>query len=227
MVADPRLPGAQLLLVARISEREHRLGVLDPLEMLQRRRADPLGGRVGRAQLGFLAPRSPAARRAAGRRRRRRSPGRPRRSRGGCGAPAPAAARRRACSGSLALTAPRPRRSAEAEVKHRLEVALAQAADPAMVGEVEMHRRDRDPPVRDRREVGALLVLEGGLEAVDLVAPAPGALIAVDQLQLVVVEALSEVGDLHPVGLPGRAVDVDQRALGHRLVRSACAPAAP
>ena len=51
VVADARLPGAQLLLVAGVGEREHRLGVLDLLEAVQRRRADPLGRRVGAAQL--------------------------------------------------------------------------------------------------------------------------------------------------------------------------------
>ena len=51
---DPRLPGAQLLLVARVGEREHRLGVLDSLEAVQRRGADPLGGRVWGAQLGVI-----------------------------------------------------------------------------------------------------------------------------------------------------------------------------
>ena len=45
---------AQLLLVAGVGEREHRLGVLDLLEALERRRADPLGRRVRRAQLGVL-----------------------------------------------------------------------------------------------------------------------------------------------------------------------------
>ena len=54
VVADARLPGAQLLLVAGVAEREHLLGVLDLLEAVERRRADPLGRRVGRAQLGVL-----------------------------------------------------------------------------------------------------------------------------------------------------------------------------
>ena len=54
MVGEPRLPGPQLLLVAGVAEREHLLDVLDLLEALQRRRPDPLGGRVGRAQLRVL-----------------------------------------------------------------------------------------------------------------------------------------------------------------------------
>ena len=45
------LPGAQLLLVAGVAEREHLLGVLDLLEAVERRRPDPLGRRVGGAQL--------------------------------------------------------------------------------------------------------------------------------------------------------------------------------
>ena len=53
-LAEPRLPGAQLLLVAGVAEREHRLGVLDLLEAVERRRADPLGRRVRRAQLRVL-----------------------------------------------------------------------------------------------------------------------------------------------------------------------------
>ena len=54
VVADPRLPGAQLLLAAGVGEREHRLEVLDLPEAVERRRADPLGRRVGGAQLGVL-----------------------------------------------------------------------------------------------------------------------------------------------------------------------------
>ena len=54
MVADPGLPGPQLLLVAGVAEREHLLGVLDLLEAVQRRRAHPLGRRVGGAQLGVI-----------------------------------------------------------------------------------------------------------------------------------------------------------------------------
>ena len=53
MVADAGLPGAQLLLVASVGEGEHRLGVLDLFEALQRRSSDPLGGRVRGAKLGM------------------------------------------------------------------------------------------------------------------------------------------------------------------------------
>jgi hypothetical protein len=54
MVREAVLPGAQLLLVAGVAEREHLLDVLDSLEALQRRRPHPLRGRVGRAQLRVL-----------------------------------------------------------------------------------------------------------------------------------------------------------------------------
>ena len=47
-------PGAQLLLVARVREREHRREVLDRGEALQRGRADALGRRFGGAQVGVL-----------------------------------------------------------------------------------------------------------------------------------------------------------------------------
>ncbi len=52
VVGEPVLPGAQLLLIAGIAEREHLLDVFDLLEPLQRRRPHPLGRRVRRAQLG-------------------------------------------------------------------------------------------------------------------------------------------------------------------------------
>ncbi len=54
VVADARLPGPQLLLVAGVAEREHLLGVLDLGKALKRRRPDALRGRVGRAHLGVL-----------------------------------------------------------------------------------------------------------------------------------------------------------------------------
>ena len=50
MVAQASLPGAQLLLIASVGEREHRLDVLDRLEALKRRRTDPLRRGVGGAQ---------------------------------------------------------------------------------------------------------------------------------------------------------------------------------
>ena len=47
-------PGGQLLLVARVGERQHRLQVAHLLELVERLGAHALGGRVGRAQLGVL-----------------------------------------------------------------------------------------------------------------------------------------------------------------------------
>ena len=49
---DPLRPGAQLVLVAGVGEREHRLVVLDLLELVQRLPADPLRRRVRGEQLG-------------------------------------------------------------------------------------------------------------------------------------------------------------------------------
>ena len=113
VVAHPLHPRAQLLLAARVGEREHRLGVADLLERGDRLAADALRRRVGREQLGVLAPRARAARRAARRSRRRRSPGRRGRSSGARGGGAARAARRRARPGrfvaGFALTAARGR----------------------------------------------------------------------------------------------------------------------
>ena len=55
VVAHPVHPGAQLLLGARVGEREHRLQVRDLLELAHRLPADALGRRVGRQQLRVLA----------------------------------------------------------------------------------------------------------------------------------------------------------------------------
>ncbi len=77
-----------------------------------------------------------------------------------------------------------------------------------------MDRRDRDPPLGDREEVGALDLLVARLPAVDLIAAAALGLLA-DQLQLVVVDPFAELRDLDPVRLAGRVVDVDQGRLRH------------
>ena len=52
--AHPLDPRPQLLLGARVRQREHRLQVRDLLQLAHRLAADPLGGRVGRAQLRML-----------------------------------------------------------------------------------------------------------------------------------------------------------------------------
>src|SRR5215211_278579 len=54
MPAHSRGPGSQLLLRARVAEREHRLAVGDLLQVLDRLGTDALGGRVGRDELGML-----------------------------------------------------------------------------------------------------------------------------------------------------------------------------
>ena len=194
-VADPLLPGPQLLLVAGVAEREHRLGVLDLGEAVKRLRADPLGRRVGREQLRVGLLELAQLVRGARRRRRRRSRDRRGRNSGGCGARSRRAAPRRAWR-----LPPAPRscvgRRRRGRIQHPLQVPAAQLAEAAAVGEVEVDRRDGDAAVGDRRQVGALLVLERRLEPVDLVALAAGVAVLADQLELVVVEALAEVGDL-------------------------------
>ena len=72
-----------------------------------------------------------------------------------------------------------------------LEVPAREPLHLAVVGEVEVDRRDRDPAAGDGVEVGALLVLVRGLEAVDLVAATP-VVALLDQLELVVVEPLAQ-----------------------------------
>ena len=54
MGAHPLDPRAQLLLAARVGEREHRLQVADLLELRDRLAADALRRRVGRDELGVL-----------------------------------------------------------------------------------------------------------------------------------------------------------------------------
>ena len=76
-----------------------------------------------------------------------------------------------------------------------------------------MNGRDRDPPARDRGEIGPRLVLERGLEPVDLV-PAAAVAVLADEPQLVVVEALAEPGHLDPLGLARGDVHVQQRLRG-------------
>ena len=81
-----------------------------------------------------------------------------------------------------------------------------------------MNRGDGHPATRDRDEIGALLVGVRGLEAVDPVALAASGFVALDELELIVVQALAEARQLDSRDLAGRAVDVDQRVAGERLV---------
>ena len=212
VVAHPRLPGAQLLLVAGVGQREHLLGVLDLLEAVERRRADALGGRVGRAQLRVLG--LDVAQLVEQR-------------------VVLVVADQRVVEDVVPVVVPRqlaPQlrrpllvgRGAHTEEgatrrQHPLQRPGAQAVELAVVGEVEVDRRDRDPALRDRHQVGLLALLEARLPAVDLVV-APAVLVLGDQLQLVVVDAFAEPGHLDPARLAGGAVDVDQRLRRHRLV---------
>ena len=90
-------------------------------------------------------PRSRAARRAARRSRRRRSPVRRGRSRGGCGAPA------RARSSAARLRRRRAHAAGALAASISSKPPAAQPLEAAVVGEVEVDRGDRDPPLRDRR----------------------------------------------------------------------------
>ena len=144
--AHARLPGAQLVLVARVREREHRLEVLHLLELLERLAAHALGRRVGRAELGVLGlERAQLVEqgvvvgvRDLGVVERRSS--------GGCGARAARAAPLPAPPGSalsISRAAGRIRRSRSKPPS---------ASIPARGGQVEVERRDRDAAVaRSRR----------------------------------------------------------------------------
>ena len=186
------------------AQRQHRLAMADLLEPVQRPCRRPAAS-GSRAFAGPGArPRSRAARRSARRTRRRRAPGRRGRSSGGRGARSRAAARRLALR-PIARPSPSSLARRVAGASTRASIASRshepQALEPGPIGEVEVDRGDRDPSPRDRRQIGSLLVLERGLEAVDLVPP-PALLVLVDQLQLVVVEPLAEPRDLDPRGSP-------------------------
>ena len=75
--------------------------------------------------------------------------------------------------------------------------------------------RHRDVAGRDGREVRPRLLVVAGDRAVHPVAP-PGVALLVDELELVAEDALAQPADLDAVGVGGRGVDVQERALGHR-----------
>ena len=83
------------------------------------------------------------------------------------------------------------------------EVVGAQGLEPVRGGEVEVQRRHRDAAGGDGGEVGALLVVVDRRVAVD--AEAPAAVLLLDDLQLVAVDALAEPRHLDAVGVAGRA----------------------
>ena len=97
-----RVPGLELLVGEGVVEALHPLEVVDRGELGGDGAADLLGGRVGCAQVGHLAPRAPRAAASSCRSRRRRGSGRrarssasarprpPRRARGAPGAGRPA-----------------------------------------------------------------------------------------------------------------------------------------
>ena len=213
-----RLPGAELVGAAGVAEREHLLDVADLREAVGGAAADPLGRRVGGDQLRVLLPRARAARASARRTRRRRSSGRRARSSGG--RPRRSAARSSARAlgvGALIRRRPcRARRRAPSRSQSPSRSSSPWSVRSKWIGVIATR------PAGDRVEVGALLVLVRGLEAVDLVAPA-AAVVLLDQLELVVVEALAEAGELDPARLAGGAVDVDQRRRRAAARRSACA----
>src|SRR5919197_1230928 len=88
--------------------------------------------------------------------------------------------------------------------------------EPAEVGEVEVHRRDRDTAGGDRGQIRAGLVGEAGIGAVDPVL-ARAVLVLGVELELVAVDALAQARDLDADCVAGGDVDVQQRALwaGH------------
>ena len=97
------------------------------------------------------------------------------------------------------------------------EVVLAQALHPVLGGEVEVQRRDGDAAGRDGGEVGAGLVVVDGRVAVDAEEPA-AADVLLDQLELVLVDALAQPGDLDTADVARGDVDVEQRARRERDV---------
>ena len=96
--------------------------------------------------------------------------------------------------------------------------------DALRVGQVEMQRRDRDHAGVDRGEVGAVLRMVGGIVAVDVESPPPAAVLVLDQLEPVGVDALAETRDRRALQFrrgSRRAVDVEQRPRGDRVLAEA------
>ena len=162
---------------------------------------------VGRAQLGVLRldvrsssnSASYSSSQISGRRGRSsgaRAPPAP-------GAAPPPASRRR----------PRSHRGGRARRQHPLQRPAAQAVELAVVGQVEVDRRDRDPPLETAIRSVSSTLLEARLPAVDLVA-APAAPRLLRPASARRCRRVCRAGHLDPVRLAGRAVDVYQRSGG-------------
>ena len=167
VVAHAVDPGPQLLLGARVGEREHRLQVRDLLELADRLPAHALGRRVGREQLRVLALDRRAARPAARRRRRRRSRGRRGRSSGGRGRRAARAARR---------PAPQSMASSSAASSRWARSKARSASMPCSAVRSKCSGVTAIRPGGDRREVGPRLVVvhrRVAVDAVELAAASP------------------------------------------------------
>ena len=157
VVAHAVDPGAQLLLRARVGQREHRLQVRDLLELADRLAADALGRRVGRQQLRVLAldRAQLVQQRVVG-------------VVADLGVVEDVVAV--AVVGELLAQLGRPRSAG----RHRSGPAAGRGRTPAALhavlgGEVEVQRRDRDPAGGDRGEVGPRLVVVDRRVAVDAV----------------------------------------------------------
>src|SRR5919202_5569540 len=96
-----------------------------------------------------------------------------------------------------------------------VEVEAMERLDAGLVGQVEVNRRDGDRALADRLEVGALLLVEAGLVAVDLVAAAATVLL-LGQPELVAIDPLAQAAGAGAARLARRNVDVQQRAVRHR-----------
>ena len=189
-VVQPLLPGAQLILVPGVPERHHRDRVPDRCEALQRPPADPLCGRVGRAQLRVLLLEPPQLSQEAvvvGIRD------------DGIVEDVIAvvvtldlAAQLR---GSLRRVARGHQGEAGARATRDGQVPALELLDAPRVGELEVQRSDGDHVGVQRSEVGAVLVVVGRIVTVDAVALATTAVeVLLLQLQPVPVDALAEPG---------------------------------
>ena len=202
----PHHPGRQLLLVARVRERQHRLEVRHLLELVERLAAHALRGRVRASAARDAPPRCRAARSAARRSPGPRSPGRRGRSSGARGTRAGGAAPRR---GSLRRsrysTASVAGRSSRSRSKPASSSTPAWSVRSKWIGVTAIR-----PSAIAAKSV-PVLVLVARLLAVEAVAAA-AALALLGQLHLVVVDALAEPARARALHLAGGPVHVQERA---------------